>query len=171
MLSPWDFVQALKEHHSHNLQNKLFLPGMIFCLILITPFFLFNIRLLLEGNSSQVFMLAVTGGMLYFSASMIYIRLFGGASEYENFPDELKDNTRYTFTSKGYEISHAKGFLQKDWGDVAKVVETEHNLLLYLKKSPLQIIPKRGFVNATEIKAVREMISSSLGVNAKLKLD
>lgn len=160
-----DYVHAIR---SHNLQNKILLIAMLSPAIVFVYVVMSLLNQDSETNLSGLLILMLP--LVVFITLMGSAILFGGHLAYRKLQDFQKD-IRYTFSDSGYEISYSKGFSQADWDNLVKVRETSQCFLLYPQKLMFQIVPKRGFSNIHEIRAVRSLISSKLGKKAKLRVD
>ncbi len=77
---------------------------------------------------------------------------------------------RFTFCSgsDGYDLRSGESFSHISWKDVLKIVEQPASVLIFLSRYDLQIIPKRGFNDASDLLTLRQILLSSAGRKAKL---
>lgn len=73
----------------------------------------------------------------------------------------------FTRDGDGYDISDEKSFGHISWEVVSKIVETKHAFHILFGKASFVVLPKRCFVNQTDLQTLREIFQTSLGQKVK----
>ena len=81
----------------------------------------------------------------------------------------LNQRLHYIFNEAGIQTTAPSSSGQTSWANIYKAYETRSNFLLFISKNMMYTIPKRCFVDSSQMEQFRQLLKSQLKSKAKLK--
>jgi len=138
---------------------------ILFVIVLVVyPLLLFSGQISTSANDNY-WGLLIPAGILFF----LLINPYFSARRQMTSNKCLNQRLHYVFDETGIDATAPLSSGHTSWANIHKAYETSSNFLLFISKNMMYTIPKRCFVDGSQIDGFRQLLKSQLVSRAKLK--